>query len=199
MRNLSIVLALLLPAGAALAASHSASSTAVQAVGCDDDGDGHPKIACGGDDCDDTNASRHPGAAEVCDAANVDEDCNPSTFGTRDTDGDGYTDAQCCNLVNGQQRCGTDCDDRRGHVHPHQAEVCNGLDDNCDGAVDDGVMMTVFRDKDGDLFGAKKGKRQICPHAQGPGWVTNNGDCDDTSVKKNPILGCGEHPRRRSK
>jgi len=52
---------------------------------------------CGGSDCDDANPSRAPGFPEVCDLDNVDEDCDPRTFGFRDGDGDGAADARCCN------------------------------------------------------------------------------------------------------
>ena len=41
---------------------------------CDLDGDGHPAYACGGDDCDDSNAGVHPGAPEPADG--LDNDCN---------------------------------------------------------------------------------------------------------------------------
>src|SRR5512143_1962870 len=47
----------------------------------DADGDGHGAISCGGDDCDDADANRYPGNAEVCDAAGVDDDCDPATLG----------------------------------------------------------------------------------------------------------------------
>ena len=48
----------------------------VDAFGCpDSDGDGHADAACGGDDCDDTDVSRYPGATEVCNGG-VDDDCN---------------------------------------------------------------------------------------------------------------------------
>jgi Putative metal-binding motif/Complement Clr-like EGF-like len=40
----------------------------------DADGDGHLSTTCGGDDCDDTSADRHPGRAELCDG--VDNDCS---------------------------------------------------------------------------------------------------------------------------
>lgn len=63
----------------------------------DADGDGVKSIACGGTDCDDANRNRFPGNPEICDAAGVDEDCNPNTFGNRDQDGDGFVDARCWN------------------------------------------------------------------------------------------------------
>lgn len=47
----------------------------------DSDGDGHLSVACGGDDCDDTNSNRYPGNIELFDAADQDEDCDPNTHG----------------------------------------------------------------------------------------------------------------------
>jgi hypothetical protein len=63
----------------------------------DRDGDGADAIADGGDDCDDEDPLRFPGAAEVCDALGRDEDCDFRTFGSRDGDADGHVSAQCFN------------------------------------------------------------------------------------------------------
>ena len=70
----------------------------------DADSDGHGSAACReasgsplGDDCDDRDPTRHPGAAEVCDPEGHDEDCDPETVGDRDQDGDGHVDAACWN------------------------------------------------------------------------------------------------------
>jgi hypothetical protein len=64
----------------------------------DKDGDGEDSVECGGADCDDNDRNRAPGHTEVCDANDVDEDCDPTTFGKRDADNDGYFDAACRNI-----------------------------------------------------------------------------------------------------
>jgi hypothetical protein len=108
-------------------------------VSGDADGDGHDAPECGGDDCDDSDDRRFTGNSEVCDADDVDEDCDPRTFGSRDGDGDGFVDALCCNVdPAGARRCGDDCDDGANVVRPGGTESCNGVDEDCDGTVDDG-------------------------------------------------------------
>ncbi|MCU0673147.1 MAG: putative metal-binding motif-containing protein [Myxococcota bacterium] len=99
----------------------------------DADGDGYSSIACGGSDCDDDDPDVSPDVVEVCDVAGIDEDCNPTTFGERDADGDGAVDAACCNGA----RCGTDCDDTDAAVFAGASEICNGVDDDCDASIDE--------------------------------------------------------------
>jgi hypothetical protein len=103
----------------------------------DTDGDGY-----GDDDCDDANASVHPGAPETCDQ--LDNDCNgiaddgavdaPTWY--RDSDGDLYGSesdtVSDCAMPDGFAEASGDCDDTRGSVHPSAAEVCNdGVDNDC--------------------------------------------------------------------
>lgn len=119
----------------------------------DMDGDGFGDASCvdrrgvpTGEDCDDTNADRAPGAVEVCDAMDVDEDCDLNTRGDRDTDGDGFEDAMCCNptaIGSLVLNCGNDCDDGSGDVRPTAQEVCDGEDNNCNGVIDESCICTV--------------------------------------------------------
>ncbi len=144
----------------------------------DADGDGVEAIACGGADCDDTNPNRYPGNVEVCDDANVDEDCDPTTFGQRDGDGDGYVDAACCNEdAAGAMRCGDDCSDHRRDMRPGFAETCDFLDNDCDGMVDEGVSLEGFADEDRDLHGDPSTPLTACPGT--PGFALTDDDCDD--------------------
>ena len=98
-------------------------------------------------DCDDGDELINPGAAEICDG--VDNDCNGEIDETgaalnfyADSDGDGFGDpgdvTLSCTAPAGYVTDDTDCDDTRELVYPGAAETCNGLDDDCDGTVDDG-------------------------------------------------------------
>lgn len=155
-------------------------------VAPDADGDGHLAIACGGNDCDDTDANRYPGNTEVCDPDDRDEDCDPATFGVRDLDGDFYPDAACCNEASdGTRRCGTDCDDTRPDRHPGLAEACDATDNDCDGEIDEGLEATFYRDADMDGHGnAAEPISGVC--AAPAGYVANDTDCNDASAASNP-------------
>lgn len=151
------------------------------AVPLDADGDGSRAVVCGGDDCDDDDATRFPGNAEVCDLDGHDEDCDPTTFGERDADQDGFVDSRCCNDgLDGEANCGTDCDDANASVHPVAVEACNGVDDNCDGAIDDGpsgpLRLELYPDLDLDGYGAGEAE-PVCPGT--PFYSPVDTDCDD--------------------
>ncbi len=138
------------------------------ACDADADGDGHDATASGGDDCNDTDAGIHPGAAEIC-GDGTDQDCDgkdiscdidgdavlndndncPATSNPdqTDTDTDGTGDA-CDADADGDGHDATasggdDCNDTDAGIHP-AAEICgDGTDQDCDGS-------DVFCDSDGD-------------------------------------------------
>jgi hypothetical protein len=149
----------------------------VDLPGCPDaDGDGVPSAACGGGDCDDADPTRYPGAVEVCD--DDDEDCDDATLGP-DADGDGAPYRGCCN---GAARCGADCDDARPSVNASGLEACNGADDDCDGAVDEGVLTFACEDRDGDGRGDARRTSAGCSVPLGSTTTCN--DCDDTDPSR---------------
>ena len=56
-----------------------------------------------------------------------------------DVDGDGYLGALPGTQPGTAGSCGNDCNDANASVHPGAPEICNGIDDNCDGRIDEGV------------------------------------------------------------
>ena len=111
----------------------------------DADGDGYR--LCDGD-CDDGNALRFPSALEVCDLLDndcngvTDEDGSPGcTVYYEDKDDDGYgvvgNGPLCLCLPRGYHRAEVegDCHDGNGTTFPGAYEICDGLDNDCDGVV----------------------------------------------------------------
>ncbi|MEQ1505545.1 MAG: MopE-related protein, partial [Myxococcota bacterium] len=139
-------------------------------------------------DCDDTVATVFTGAVEVCNG--VDDDCD-AVVDDRitvpywpDVDGDGFGDdavapVQSCELVPGSVVRPGDCDDTVATVFTGAVEVCNGVDDDCDTDVDDGITVPYWPDVDEDTFG-DEGSAPVLTCAPEPGLVDHRGDCDDT-------------------
>ena len=110
--------------------STAADDTATPPV--DADGDGF----AASDDCDDTDASVHPGADELCNGVDddcdgdVDEDAVDVSVWYADADGDGYGDVSAsetaCEAPSEYVSDATDCDDTDASVHPAADEFCNG-------------------------------------------------------------------------
>ncbi|MBI3757503.1 MAG: putative metal-binding motif-containing protein, partial [Deltaproteobacteria bacterium] len=143
-------------------------------------------------DCNDTNAAVHPGAAEVCNG--IDDNCDgqidegvKSTF-YADVDNDGYGNVtqttQACTAPSGYVSNSTDCNDGVATVHPGAPEVCNGVDDNCDGQIDEGVESTFYADVDNDGYGNVAQTTQACTAPSG--YVSNSTDCNDTNAAVHP-------------
>ena len=91
-----------------------------------------------------------------------------------DNDGDGFDDSQ-------------DCDDNNDLIFPGADELCDNLDNNCDGQIDEGLQATYFVDNDGDGFGDPNNSVQDCQ--LNTGFSLNNTDCDDTdpNINENAI------------
>ena len=101
------------------------------------------------DDCDDADASIHPGAEEICD--DVDQDCDGVVDDGlvfrnyhADDDLDGFGDTHTppvtsCVPVEGRVPNDQDCDDSNRTIFPGAAELCDGVDNDCDGPIDESV------------------------------------------------------------
>ncbi|MBX7053142.1 MAG: T9SS type A sorting domain-containing protein, partial [Flavobacteriales bacterium] len=143
-------------------------------------------------DCDDTDAGVHPNAPEFCD--NADNNCNGSidegliTFTYyADNDGDavgGDLLGDFCSPPANSSLISGDCNDSDENVYPGADEVCNSEDDNCNEAVDEGVLNSYYEDADGDNYGDIGGLVLACSNPTG--YVDNSDDCDDSDSSINP-------------
>ncbi|MGC6510504.1 MAG: MopE-related protein [Myxococcota bacterium] len=155
-------------------------------------------------DCNDSDINVNPGATEVCDASNVDEDCSgdaddadtgvdTSTYTTyyRDTDLDFYGDnndtVTQCDAPTLYRVLGGDCDETNASINPGATEICDGVDNNCDSQIDEGLTTeSYYTDSDGDGFGDANDATPTSSCTAISGEVTNNTDCDDSDSTVNP-------------
>lgn len=129
-------------------------------------------------DCDDTDPNRNPDASWFVDA---------------DGDGFGREDApipSCEDTTDAAVQAG-DCDDEEPLVHPHRTEICdfidndcNGLTDDEDGSVDEFTQVLFYEDFDGDDHGSDVELGMFCLSSD-PG-ARVSGDCDDTDASVHP-------------
>jgi hypothetical protein len=179
-----------------------------EAPGIFEDQDGDDDGYVFDDDCDDDNAAVHPGAVELCDAADVDEDCNGVADNAdagvqggyiffHDADADGFGDPQeavsACEQTTGYVVIDGDCDDADPAVNPAAIEICddadvdedcNDLADDADPWVDPTGMSAWHEDRDGDSFGDPDLEDEFCDRPDG--WVERAQDCDDLDENVNP-------------
>lgn len=133
------------------------------------------------DDCNDNNETINPSARELCDK--IDNDCNH----TIDDDCECFVDetAECGETDLGECEYGTQVCSIRGEWSEclgyigRIREVCDGLDNDCDGFIDDGVLRVFHLDQDGDGFGDPESTVEDCVPPDG--YVENRTDCDDSN------------------
>ena len=108
----------------------------------------------------------------------------------KDADKDGYTDGttkvSCENPSDEYVSSATagDCDDSDLGRNPGRAEICDGKDNNCNGLMDEGVLLMFYKDLDGD--GYTDGGIQVgCTAPQGYVLSAIRGDCNDNDTNTN--------------
>jgi len=153
-----------------------------------------------GGDCDDNEPGANPGEVESCNG--IDDDCDGKTderdavgcltyYLDTDLDGWGIEDGSRClcgptSLWTATQT--GDCNEYNPHVNPDAVEVCNGLDDDCDGdndPVGTSGCVTYYRDHDTDGFGASGDSLCLCL-PMGEYMIGTGGDCNDDDPDINP-------------
>jgi hypothetical protein len=151
-----------------------------------------PYTAYVGGDCNDDPAKggskQKPSATELCNS--IDDDCDGQTdptgtsgcqFFYPDADKDTYgaqVSAMCLCAASATYTVTKtgDCNDGDAAVNPGKVEVCDGKDNNCNSNIDEGVLVTYYKDQDGDKFGGVT-TAQAC--AAPVGFAAASGDCND--------------------
>jgi len=122
------------------------------------------------DDCNDKNAKVSPGSPESCDGLDnncdgqVDEGVTQRYYADADQDGwGGSSTVDACSKPSGFVSKPGDCDDKNGLVHPGAAEACDGVDNDCNGKIDDGLVAPACAKTSGVCAGSHK----LCGGAAG--------------------------------
>jgi len=154
------------------------------------------EAALGGMDTEDDSLSIDGGSGEDGSGSGSGSDSSGCTAWP-DGDGDGYgagevqTIEPCDTLPGGFADNDADCDDTNSAVHPDASEVCNGFDDDCDGATDDAddslsrsSTTTWYVDGDRDGYGDARDSTRACEAPRG--HSATSGDCDDDNARVSP-------------
>ncbi|MEC8278882.1 MAG: putative metal-binding motif-containing protein, partial [Myxococcota bacterium] len=157
-------------------------------------------------DCDDGEPAVNPDAIEICDGIDNDcdalvDDADDSTDVSSmsawylDSDNDSYGSttvvAVSCASENGGVSDNTDCDDSDASINPSALEICDALDNDCNGLADDddpniSDAQSWYVDSDEDGFGDDNTETVSC---EGPsGFVALGGDCADSDSNINPSV-----------
>ena len=138
-------------------------------ISVDADGDGYNS----NDDCNDMNELIFPGVVEICDGldndcdGDVDEDVKITFYVDADSDGFGNVSitTEECSLPDGFVSNGEDCDDTREDIYPLSIEICDGLDNDCNGDIDEGLIKIIMLIQTMMVSVEKRSKSQALPMA----------------------------------
>jgi hypothetical protein len=140
------------------------------------------------DDCNDNNIWIYPGANEICNG--MDDDCNNQIDEAvqfefyPDADHDGFGNSGvivfACSVPPGYVSNPDDCNDNNIFIYPGAIETCNGIDDDCNNQIDEGVQFVFYVDADNDGFGNVMAPSPAC--SVPPGYVSDNTDCNDNNA-----------------
>jgi hypothetical protein len=152
-------------------------------------------------DCNDNDERVHPGAVEVCNKRDdncdgkVDEGLPILTYYT-DADGDGHGVAGGQTIMDCAPQKGfgvgtDDCDDTKNFVYPGAPELCNYIDDNCNGRIDEDARIACGTGWCRRL-GAGCGSTQCTPGLPRP-EICNafDDDCDGVDDNGTDLQLCG--------
>jgi len=145
-------------------------------------------------DCNDVNGTVFPGSIELCNS--LDDNCNSlvdegiqNTY-YLDADGDSFgtnsVSVQACSIPMGYSMNNIDCNDSDAGIQPAASEICNLLDENCNGQIDEGVQIAFYADYDNDNYGSQNIFIMACTPPNG--FVTNSSDCNDSNAAINPSI-----------
>jgi hypothetical protein len=150
------------------------------------------------EDCNDDDASINPGVSEICNG--IDDNCNDLiddeleifTYYV-DNDNDGFGNEMismdtCQSFAPmGFVDNALDCNDNDENIHPDAVEICDGIDNNCNGLNDDGIPTNAYYfDSDNDGYGDGEVSIDTCITEAPTGYVVNDLDCDDSDELINP-------------
>ena len=80
-----------------------------------------------------------------------------------------------------------DCNDQDESINPGTSEVCDDIDNDCDGEIDEELPLFVYYiDKDNDGYGFEEEFIEICETLAPAGYVANADDCNDEDNAINP-------------
>ncbi len=108
----------------------------------------------------------------------------------KDSDGDTYGDPSAKKRAvfkpRGYVSNDSDCDDSNASISPVAIEICDDVDQDCDGEIDEGVISTWYADTDNDGYGNPDVSEERCEQPEG--YVADNTDCDDDRWLTRPGL-----------